>query len=349
LPYTKAEEMSATEKERIIKLEGAEQVYEDDKWKIIVPTTLDAACLYGKSTRWCTASPGNSMFHSYSKNGPLYILIDKKELNDRSPKKKLQFHFPSNQFMDTTDSSIKVKEFFSDNPALKDFFKKRKEITPAFEFEHKLLTKDELLMLLKTAEEKLQVIDKKGFKFFKELYFEMNAKEAFTKTIIEDQNFIKGMFERGLFGELVEAYIETNKAKNGLQVIQNAPWLRDWILNIKDKKQLEEFIVSLFKFGEAGKKFASELCKFNGLIWKSCLSGNGLSQVGQYFNIISRNNTFGSEGIALAKKLLKDPQVIKSITDTGATPRQIAMIHNFYKDMQESIRQSEQYYNNILS
>ena len=37
--YSSNEEMSTTEKEKIIKLEGAEQVYDSPNWKIIIPKT----------------------------------------------------------------------------------------------------------------------------------------------------------------------------------------------------------------------------------------------------------------------------------------------------------------------
>jgi len=348
LPYSKAEEMSTSEKERIIKLEGAEQVYEDDKWKIIIPTTVDAACLYGKSTRWCTASPGNSMFHSYSKNGPLYILIDKKEQNDRSTRKKLQFHFPTNQFMDTLDARINVKDFFAENPVLKDFFKKRKEITPAFEFEHKLLNKNELLSLLKTAEDKLDVVAKKGFQFFTDLYLELQAKDAYLDTILNDNDFIKGMFENNMSEKLIAAYENMDKPKEGVQVLKKSPWLNNWILSENNKKEISNFIVSLFQLGDAGKHFAAELCKVGGVVWKSCVETNSFAKIGQYFDIISHRTTFGPEGIAVAKKLLYDPKIITILKQRGSSDAQIEMLRDFFKVIKESTQHAQTYYRNLL-
>lgn len=109
--YASNEEMSASEKEKIIKLEGAEQVYDSPNWKIIIPKTKDAACLYGKSTKWCTASQDSNRFDYYSKNGPLFILINKQITNDRDVFKKYQFHFESEQFMDTLDRRINITDF----------------------------------------------------------------------------------------------------------------------------------------------------------------------------------------------------------------------------------------------
>ena len=81
--------------------EGAEKVYEDERWLVIVPHTKEASCYYGKGTQWCTAADkSNNMFDQYNNDGPLYINIDK--LNNR----KYQFHFETNSFMDENDNEI---------------------------------------------------------------------------------------------------------------------------------------------------------------------------------------------------------------------------------------------------
>lgn len=81
--------------------EGAEKVYEDERWLVIVPHTKEASCYYGKGTQWCTAADrSNNMFDQYNDDGPLYINIDK--LNNR----KYQFHFETNSFMDENDNEI---------------------------------------------------------------------------------------------------------------------------------------------------------------------------------------------------------------------------------------------------
>lgn len=81
--------------------EGAEKVYEDDGWLIVVPHTKEASCYYGKGTQWCTAADkGNNMFDRYNDEGLLYINIDK------SSGDKYQFHFESDSFMDATDTPI---------------------------------------------------------------------------------------------------------------------------------------------------------------------------------------------------------------------------------------------------
>ena len=81
--------------------DGAEKVYEDDGWLIVVPHTKEASCYYGKGTQWCTAADkGNNMFDRYNDEGLLYINIDKNSGD------KYQFHFESDSFMDATDTQI---------------------------------------------------------------------------------------------------------------------------------------------------------------------------------------------------------------------------------------------------
>ena len=92
---------SKGEEVRRIKQNGAEKVYEDSEWLVIVPKTEEAAIYYGKGTQWCTAATGGrNYFEYYNNDGPLYININKQT------GKKYQFHFESSQFMDETDRPV---------------------------------------------------------------------------------------------------------------------------------------------------------------------------------------------------------------------------------------------------
>lgn len=83
--------------------EGAEKVYEDSEWLVIIPHTQEASCYYGKGTQWCTAAEhGKNYFDYYNEKGPLYINIDK--VNG----KKYQFNFETDSFMDETDCEIEA-------------------------------------------------------------------------------------------------------------------------------------------------------------------------------------------------------------------------------------------------
>ena len=95
-----------------IKREGAEVVYEDSEWKIVIPHTEEASCIYGANTKWCTAGREDNMFDYYNKQGLLYININKITGD------KYQFHFESGSFMDAEDEVIFPKKIGLSDGAL---------------------------------------------------------------------------------------------------------------------------------------------------------------------------------------------------------------------------------------
>jgi hypothetical protein len=111
-------------------IDGSENVYEGQEWCIIVPETEYTACYYGRNTEWCTAwgemsfderhKGKTSRFESHHRQGPLYIIINKTNQNE-----KFQFHFESNQYMDVKDNQINLGDFFYDNEELHEFFSDR--------------------------------------------------------------------------------------------------------------------------------------------------------------------------------------------------------------------------------
>lgn len=79
-------------------------VWEDDSIRVIWPQDEEAACYYGRGTRWCTAATkGENFFDTYNSSGPLYIILPKKP---RYIGEKYQFHFDTNQFMDENDAPV---------------------------------------------------------------------------------------------------------------------------------------------------------------------------------------------------------------------------------------------------
>jgi len=110
------EQATTTKAERI--RQDAELVYDGPNWEILIPKSEEASCHYGANTRWCTAGSSSNYYNHYSKQGPLYIILNKKDPTD-----KYQFHFESNQFMDKEDRSVSLSPFLNDRPELKEFFK----------------------------------------------------------------------------------------------------------------------------------------------------------------------------------------------------------------------------------
>jgi hypothetical protein len=72
---------------RAAKDRGAEVVYEDDRWLVVVPKTLKASMMYGAGTKWCTTMKSGGFFTDYKKKGiKLYYILDKQKANDPDDK-----------------------------------------------------------------------------------------------------------------------------------------------------------------------------------------------------------------------------------------------------------------------
>ena len=147
LEKTKATKDEKVEASRTYQHPGAEIVYRGSEWTVARISDQgqlgkDAACFYGGyylepqkgETRWCTSSPGLTWFDRYIKDGPLYVVIPNSprkftgsmDLGEKSglPAYRIQFHFPSNQFMTPDDRNIDLVEFLNQQePGLKEYFK----------------------------------------------------------------------------------------------------------------------------------------------------------------------------------------------------------------------------------
>ena len=102
-------ELSNRQKKQQIR-NDAELFYEDDTWKVIIPKTEEASCLYGANTKWCTTGRENNLFNVHNKFGPLYIFINKKD------NEKYQLHFETDQLMDELNQRVDKEEFFNRLP-----------------------------------------------------------------------------------------------------------------------------------------------------------------------------------------------------------------------------------------
>jgi hypothetical protein len=115
---------------------GGELMFDGQDWRVIKiedkgAVGKEAACFYGgnnQETRWCTSAPGASWFDRYIKDGPLYVVFNPNDTDVAPmtglPKKRYQFHFPSNQFMDKDDHSVDLISLLNGPMSeLKNFFK----------------------------------------------------------------------------------------------------------------------------------------------------------------------------------------------------------------------------------
>ena len=77
---------------------------EHDGWIVAVPKTENAACWWGRGTRWCTAADVGNYFYHYHEDGPLVVFI-------QPDGRKYQWHGPSQQFMDAADNNADIHAF----------------------------------------------------------------------------------------------------------------------------------------------------------------------------------------------------------------------------------------------
>ena len=121
-------ELSVNQKDKQFKRElkhkdlNADKVFEDSNWEVWIPKDYTSSCKLASNTEWCTgpSSKGNSSYYDrYSKQGSLYIIINKQNRDD-----KFQFHFESSQFMNRYDEGINLVDFLEEDgcEGLKEFF-----------------------------------------------------------------------------------------------------------------------------------------------------------------------------------------------------------------------------------
>lgn len=81
------QDVSVRQQEKQIK-QDAIKLIDTPNFKVIVPKTEEASCLYGKGTKWCTSAAQNNKFDSYNSSGPLYIIF----ANFGGKQRKFQLH-----------------------------------------------------------------------------------------------------------------------------------------------------------------------------------------------------------------------------------------------------------------
>jgi len=92
-------------------IDGADVVYEDDRFTVISPKTHDASCYYGTGSKWCTAAKSSEAhFQTYNRDGKLFYFLDKKaKSGSRFYKVALLQKYDGTQtFFDAPDESFKT-------------------------------------------------------------------------------------------------------------------------------------------------------------------------------------------------------------------------------------------------
>ena len=119
---------SNTQKGKRIKKDESKKIYEDVRWLIVSPFTLEAVRLYGSNTKWCFNGKYKihaRLFEGYITSGVPYFIIDKSKSSreDKYRKVGLQKNWDTKEvWIDATNTHLTPKEIssFKDrlNPAI---------------------------------------------------------------------------------------------------------------------------------------------------------------------------------------------------------------------------------------
>ena len=107
-----------------------ENIYENDRFLVIIPKNKEASCKYGANTRWCVTSRDTNHFETYTAGKQLlYFIIDKKNSTDFEFS-KVAIHIGNNGviiYYDSQDRHLTDKEIRLLNYAIPDVIKAVKD------------------------------------------------------------------------------------------------------------------------------------------------------------------------------------------------------------------------------
>jgi hypothetical protein len=122
---------SKKQQKQEIKTQGADTVFESGAYSIAKLKTEEAACAYGKGTKWCTAGDKDNMFDRYNEEGPLFVILD--HANNR----KYQLHLATAQFVDEKDNKVNYSELRQKYPEIHNIFQRQaKQLAQTFDLDN---------------------------------------------------------------------------------------------------------------------------------------------------------------------------------------------------------------------
>lgn len=81
------------------------------KFIVLNPLTHAASRKWGTGTNWCTATANSYYFDKYTREGPLFIIVEKNEKGEHV--NKWQYHAQTDQFMNRSDRPVSKKSWFT--------------------------------------------------------------------------------------------------------------------------------------------------------------------------------------------------------------------------------------------
>ncbi len=232
----------------------SEVVYEDDRFKVVVPKSHIASCYYGAGTKWCTASTDNpGHFTNYDKSGKLFYILDKSApTSDKYYKVALNKTYKgSDTFYDAKDSTIPDPQDISkifDHPEVVN------KINEYFTFTYK----DEIAKI--TEEEKqreLERIAREANWARRRRERELRLEEAATERRLNDEwNYEEGTSTEGIMANaLMTHLIDMEEFDDKNQEISN---IEDTIEEVRSAMENDPLVIA-DPDGETAQDYGEDL------------------------------------------------------------------------------------------
>ncbi len=109
--------MALKDKERKeIKTQQSIRVLDNSDYLVIIPLSYKAMMVYGAGTKWCFNTDDENIFNSYSEEGPLFIIINKKTQD------KFILHLETEGIKDILCREVNYNLFWKKHPSLRLLF-----------------------------------------------------------------------------------------------------------------------------------------------------------------------------------------------------------------------------------
>ena len=89
-------------------------IYEDARWVVIVPETVQAGVALADGAHWCTANDSGEWFKKLSGHNPLYIIVDKTDKVSEKTENRWQLYFGTLQALVDNEYNVQFKDYAND-------------------------------------------------------------------------------------------------------------------------------------------------------------------------------------------------------------------------------------------
>nr|DAV04733.1 MAG TPA: hypothetical protein [Caudoviricetes sp.] len=244
------------EKEPGMYMNGAvELLFNGSKWEVWTPHTFEGSKALRRGADWCTGGDNCSRYDSYSKDGTLYVIINKKDSDI-----KYQLFVPTKdksrerEFRDANNESLSFRKFCFNNLELQEFFMTQDDINRAYPNLDNSSIDDEW-----NDDKEAEVADEYGLEYFEDgFYIGISYNNLLIQSIhitpenVQDVAMNGYLEETGVQESLIKKFVQSEYFRN------NITWRNTQLYNFyqyflksanisKSDATFKDFVSTLFK------------------------------------------------------------------------------------------------------